>query len=241
MISLFIIYNFIIVLTLIINFLSIRYLFFLFFFISLTLSSQKLDNDSISNFIRIEGDTLIKGSIGLNEVLLLPRRPFKNSQQIRKYLILKRKTLKVYPYSVMASKRLNILNTRLLIIKTKRERRRYTKIVQKFLEDELTPKLSKLTKSEGQILIKLIYRQTGITTYNLVKNLRNGVKAFLYNTTARFFDLNLKTEFNPEIILEDYYIEDIIQRSVRDNLIEYNEPKNKYDLFKLKTLWDKQN
>ena len=93
----------------------------------------------------------------------------------------------------------------------------------------------------AQILIKLIYRQTGITTYNLVKNLRNGVKAFLYNTTARFFDLNLKTEFNPEIILEDYYIEDIIQRSVRDNLIEYNEPKNKYDLFKLKTLWDKQN
>ena len=114
-------------------------------------------------------------------------------------------------------------------------------MVQKFLEDELTPELSKLTKSEGQILIKLIYRQTGITTYNLVKNLRNGVKAFLYNTTARFFDLNLKTEFNPEIILEDYYIEDIIQRSVRDNLIEYNEPKNKYDLFKLKSLWDKQN
>ena len=114
-------------------------------------------------------------------------------------------------------------------------------MVQKFLEDELTPELSKLTKSEGQILIKLVYRQTGITTYNLVKNLRNGVKAFLYNTTARFFDLNLKTEFNPEIILDDYYIEDIIQRSVRDNLIEYNEPKNKYDLFKLKTLWDKQN
>ena len=43
------------------------------------------------------------------------------------------------------------------------------------------------------------------------------------------------------MILDDYYIEDIIQRSVRDNLIEYNEPKNKYDLFKLKTLWDKQN
>mgnify|MGYP006257590551 FL=1 len=147
----------------------------------------------------------------------------------------------MYPYSVMASRRLKSLNNRLLVIKTKRERRRYTRMVQKFLEDELTPELSKLTKSEGQILIKLIYRQTGITTYNLVKNLRNGVKAFLYNTTARFFDLNLKTEFNPEIILEDYYIEDIIQRSVRDNLIEYNEPKNKYDLFKLKTLWDKQN
>ena len=218
-----------------------QYLFFLFLFSTLISSSQQIDNDTATDYIRIEGDTIVKGSIGLNEVLLLPRRPFKNSEQIRKYLILKRKTIKVYPYSVMASKRLKSLNNRLLIIKTKRERRRYTRMVQKFLEDELTPQLSKLTKSEGQILIKLIYRQTGITTYNLVKNLRNGVKAFLYNTTARFFDLNLKTEFNPEIILEDYYIEDIIQRSVRDNLIEYNEPKNKYDLFKLKTLWDKQN
>ena len=217
-----------------------QYLFFLFLFSTLISSSQQIDHDTATDYIRIEGDTIVKGSIGLNEVLLLPRRPFKNSEQIRKYLILKRKTIKVYPYSVMASRRLKSLNNRLLIIKTKRERRRYTRMVQKFLEDELTPELSKLTKSEGQILIKLIYRQTGITTYNLVKNLRNGVKAFLYNTTARFFDLNLKTEFNPEIILEDYYIEDIIQRSVRDNLIEYNEPKNKYDLFKLKTLWDKQ-
>ena len=218
-----------------------QYLFFLFLFSTLISSSQQIDDDTATDYIRIEGDTIVKGSIGLNEVLLLPRRPFKNSEEIRKYLILKRKTIKVYPYSVMASKRLKSLNNRLLIIKTKRERRRYTRMVQKFLEDELTPELSKLTKSEGQILIKLIYRQTGITTYNLVKNLRNGVKAFLYNTTARFFDLNLKTEFNPEIILDDYYIEDIIQRSVRDNLIEYNEPKNKYDLFKLKTLWDKQN
>ena len=218
-----------------------QYLFFLFLFSTLISSSQQIDDDTDTDYIRIEGDTIVKGSIGLNEVLLLPRRPFKNSEEIRKYLILKRKTIKVYPYSVMASRRLKSLNNRLLVIKTKRERRRYTRMVQKFLEDELTPELSKLTKSEGQILIKLIYRQTGITTYNLVKNLRNGVKAFLYNTTARFFDLNLKTEFNPEIILEDYYIEDIIQRSVRDNLIEYNEPKNKYDLFKLKTLWDKQN
>ena len=218
-----------------------QYLFFLFLFSTLISSSQQIDNDTATDYIRIEGDTIVKGSIGLNEVLLLPRRPFKNSEEIRKYLILKRKTIKVYPYSVMASRRLKSLNNRLLVIKTKRERRRYTRMVQKFLEGELTPELSKLTKSEGQILIKLIYRQTGITTYNLVKNLRNGVKAFLYNTTARFFDLNLKTEFNPEIILEDYYIEDIIQRSVRDNLIEYNEPKNKYDLFKLKTLWDKQN
>ena len=201
--------------------------------------SQDQETALDKEYIRISGDTIVRGSIGLAEVLLLPKRPYKNSDEIRKYLILRRKTLKVYPYSVMASNRLNILNQRLDIIKTKRQRRKYTKMVQKFLEDELTPELSKLTKSEGQILIKLIHRQTGQTTFNLVKTLRNGLKAFIYNTTAKFFDLNLKNEFQPEISLEDYYIEDIIQRSTRDNLIEYNKPYKTYDLFKLKSIWNK--
>ena len=213
----------------------------LIFCVSNFIFSQNHDSNLDNEYIRIKGDTIVKGSIGLSEELLLPKRPFNNSQEIRKYLILKRKTLKVYPYAVMASKRLNSLNERLHIIKTKRERRRYTKMVQKFLEEELTPKLSKLTKSEGQILIKLIHRQTGVNTYDLVKRLRNGVKAFFLNATAKFFDLNLKKEFQPKIDLDDYYIEDIIQRSLRDNLIEYNKPEKNYDLFKLKSIWDKKN
>tara|TARA_A100001234_G_scaffold110994_1_gene97587 strand:+ start:3081 stop:3746 length:666 start_codon:yes stop_codon:yes gene_type:complete len=215
-------------------------LLFLVFFTIVNSYPQQIENDSISEYIRISGDTIVKGSIGLNEVLLLPKRPFYNSDQIKNYLILKRKTLKVYPYSVMASKRLNSLNERLGTIKTNRGKKRYTKMVQKFLEDELTPELSRLTQSEGRILIKLIHRQTGISTYDLVKQLRNGFRAFIYNTTARFFNLNLKTEFMPEINIDDYFIEDIIQRSIRDNLIEYNKPMKRYDLFELKKLWDNQ-
>ena len=199
--------------------------------------SQNTVNDSISDYIKISGDTIVRGSISLNEVLLLPKRPFKNSEEIRKYLILKRKTIKVYPYSVMASNRLNSLNERLLSIKTKRQRKRYTKMVQKFLENELTPELSKLTQSEGQILIKLIHRQTGISTYNLIKRLRNGIRAFIYNTTAKFFNMNLKVEFNPENDITDYYIEDILQRGIRDKVIEYNKPYISYDLFELKNIW----
>jgi len=214
-------------------------LLLLIFCISNFIFSQYQDSNLENEYIRISGDTIVKGSIDLGEVLLLPKRPYKNSNEIKKYLILRRKTLKVYPYSVMASNRLNTLNQRLDIIKTKRQRRKYTKMVQKFLEDELTPELSKLTKSEGQILIKLIHRQTGQTTFNLVKTLRNGLKAFIYNTTAKFFDLNLKNEFQPEISQEDYYIEDIIQRSTRDNLIEYNKPYKTYDLFELKSIWNK--
>ena len=215
-----------------------QFLFLLVFFTIVNTYTQQIENDSISEYIRISGDTIVKGTIGLNEVVLLPKRPFYNSDQIRKYLILKRKTLKVYPYSIMASDRLNSLNERLDLIKTKREKKRYTKMVQKFLEDELTPELSKFTQSEGRILIKLIHRQTGISTYDLVKQLRNGLRAFFYNTTAKFFKMKKKSEFMPENNIDDYYIEDIVQRSIRDNLIEYREPAKTHDLFNLKSLWD---
>ena len=212
-------------------------LYYIILLLPTIIYSQNTVNDSISVYIKISGDTIVRGSISLNEVLLLPKRPFKNSEEIRKYLILKRKTIKVYPYSVMASNRLNSLNERLLSIKTKRQRKRYTKMVQKFLENELTPELSKLTQSEGQILIKLIHRQTGISTYNLIKRLRNGIRAFIYNTTAKFFNMNLKVEFNPENDITDYYIEDILQRGIRDKVIEYNKPYISYDLFELKNIW----
>ena len=212
-------------------------LYYIILLLPAIIYSQNTVNDSISDYIKISGDTIVRGSISLNEVLLLPKRPFKNSEEIRKYLILKRKTIKVYPYSVMASNRLNSLNERLLSIKTKRQRKRYTKMVQKFLENELTPELSKLTQSEGQILIKLIHRQTGISTYNLIKRLRNGIRAFIYNTTAKFFNMNLKVEFNPENDITDYYIEDILQRGIRDKVIEYKKPYISYDLFELKNIW----
>ena len=217
---------------------KLYFFFFGLFFFHLVFSQEQTDDLINKEYIKITGDTIVKGPIELGEVILLPKRPYKNSDQIRKYLILKRKTLKVYPYAVMASDRLNSLNLELSEIKRKRKKKRYTKKVQKFLEKEFTEELSKLTQTEGQILIKLIHRQTGSTTYKLVKSLRNGIKAFLYNTTAKFFNMNLKEEFTPKSDLSDFYIEDIIQRSVRDNIIQYREPTFKYDLFELKNIWD---
>ena len=216
---------------------KLYFFFFGLFFFHLVFSQEQTDDLINKEYIKITGDTIVKGPIELSEVVLLPKRPFKNSDQIRKYLILKRKTVKVYPYAVMASDRLNSLNLELSEIKRKRKKKRYTKKVQKFLEKEFTEELSKLTQTEGQILIKLIHRQTGSTTYKLVKSLRNGIKAFLYNTTAKFFNMNLKQEFIPNSNLSDYYIEDIIQRSVRDNIIKYSEPNLKYDLYELKNIW----
>ena len=84
----------------------------------------------------------------------------------------------------------------------------------------------------------MIHRQTGETAYNLVKKLRNGLKALLYNVTAKVFNMNLKKEFLPYDLINDYYIEDIIQRGVRDKILEYRKPYKHYDLFKLKNRWE---
>ena len=129
------------------------------------------------------------------------------------------------------------LNERLSNIKRRRNRKDYTKKVQKFIVNEFYDELSKFTQTEGQILIKLIHRQTGSTTYSLIKELRNGWSAFWYNNTARIFNMSLKKEFNPLEIKEDYLIEDIIQRAIRDKKIKHQKPYYIYDLFELNNKW----
>ena len=217
----------------------LRFLFIIFF-ISYSVSyCQVIQSDSLVDYIKIKGDSIVRSSIDLDQVVLLPKMKHRSSDEIRKYLILKRKTLKVYSYAVLASERLTKLNERLSNIKRRRNRKDYTKKVQKFIVNEFYDELSKFTQTEGQILIKLIHRQTGSTTYRLIKELRNGWSAFWYNNTARIFNMSLKKEFNPLEIKEDYLIEDIIQRAIRDKKIEYQKPYYIYDLFELNNKWEK--
>ena len=93
------------------------------------------------------------------------------------------------------------------------KKKRYAKIIEKYLEGEFSEELKKLTRKEGQILVKLIYRETGITPHALVKTYRNGLRATVYQFTAKLFDIDLKTEFNPSEVQEDMWIEDILFRS----------------------------
>src|SRR5699024_202810 len=129
------------------------------------------------------------------------------------YLILRRKTLKVWPYAVTAADRLMTLRERLEKLNTKRAKKEYTKIAQNYLEDEFKGELKKLTKTEGQILVKLIYRQTGETTFDIAKDLRSGWNAFWYNTTASLFTISLKETYDPYSVKEDFFIEHILQRA----------------------------
>ena len=180
-----------------------------FFSISINLISSQEDNQI---FYKVEGDSVYSSHINLEEVTVYKPIKLETHEDLVMYYTLKRKTLKVYPYAKMASERLTKLNSRLLKIKSNRKKKKYTKLLEKFIQDELTEELKKLTKTEGQILVKLIHRETGITAYDLVKELRNGFRAFSYNTIAKFFDISLKKEFNPENNKEDLFIEDVLTK-----------------------------
>ena len=184
--------------------------FFLIFFLQfVTVFSQ----DENSTYFKIEGDSVFKKEIDLKEVVVYKPVIFADNQERLDYFVLKRKVLKVYPYAKMASERLAKLNHRLDKIKSKRKKKKYTKMLEKFLQEELTAELKKLTRTEGQILVKLIYRETGLTAFSLVKELRNGFRAFTYNTIAKVFKISLKEEYDPFKVREDLFIEDILRNS----------------------------
>lgn len=179
------------------------------FFVS-AVSLLHSQNEEI--YYKFEGDSITKKEFELSEVTVYNELSFNNSDERIKYLILRRKTLKVYPYATLAAERLTKLNDRLNNLKKRSKRKRYTRIIERYIQKEFTDELKKLTRTEGQILVKLIHRETGKTTYELLKELRNGFRAFSYNLIAKAFDISLKKEYDPKISREDYFIEDILRK-----------------------------
>lgn len=216
---------------------------FALFFVPLVVCGQLEDQplDSVQEkLIIVEGDSVYRSSIELEEVFLFGPLKFDSYKEKLSYYILRRKTLKVYPYAKLASERLLSLNDRLSKIKSPRKRKAYTKVVQRYIEEEFSEELKKLTRTEGQILVKLIYRQTGITAFELVKELRSGWRAFWYQTTAKMFDISIKEEFHPESVHEDYLIEDILQRAFAAEQLERQESVLDYDYVSLTNKWKEE-
>ncbi|GAA4271416.1 DUF4294 domain-containing protein [Aquimarina gracilis] len=202
-----------------------------------SIDSSKIDTTGYVQYYIVEGDTIPHEAIDLDEVIILGRLNFKDKLARRKYLILRRKTRKVYPYAKLASERLSTLNERLEGITSKRGKKKYIKILQKYMEEEFTTELKKLTRTEGQILVKLVHRQTGKTMFNLVKEYRSGWRAFWYNNTAKIFNISLKKEYDPINVEEDYWIEDILQRSFQSNILEEQRTALDFSFYDLRNKW----
>ena len=214
-----------------------------FFFLLFTISFFSLAQiEAPNNFegdllYKFETDSIPQAGIRLKEVVLFQPLSFKSMDELRQYVILRNRTLRVYPYAKLASDRLDTLSMRLENIKSNRKKKTYIKRIEKFIYDEFEAELKKLSRSQGRILIKLVHRQTGETTHSLIKELRNGWRAFVYQTTASLFKLSLKDTYNPETNYEDFLIEDILQRAYGDGLIDLDPTALAYELDSLYTIW----
>ena len=209
--------------------------FFLFFlFLFSTAHAQQTEEGTL---LLIEGDSIPQYGITLKEVVVFQPLRFKTREELKRYILLRRRVFRVYPYAKLAADRLTVLNDRLNEIESKRGRKKYLKRLEKFIYEEFEEELKKLSKSQGRILIKLVHRQTGSTTFDLVKELRTGWKAFVYQTTASLFSLSLKDQYNPEEVLEDYLIEDILQRAFTDQYLIEQPAAIDYDLNELYSIW----
>lgn len=215
----------------------IYYIFFLLPFLGWSQKTPVSKDSTTIEYIIVKGDTIHQNTISLDEVILLHKLKFKNRDEYRRYYILKRKILKVYPYAKLAAERLETLNVRMEKLKTKREKRQYAKIIQRYIEDEFSEELKKLTRTEGQLLVKLIHRQTGTTAFQLIKQLRSGWRAFWFQNTARLFDISLKVEFDPMNVKEDYLIEDILERAFQAGRLERQKPAVEFDFYDLTDKW----
>ncbi|MCW3788564.1 DUF4294 domain-containing protein [Plebeiibacterium sediminum] len=154
----------------------------------------------------IEGDTLPHVYIG--EVTISPPWKFKSKRQHKRYSRLVINVKKTLPYARLAKYRLTVIANTLDTLPNERAKKLYLKKAEKELFEEFEKPLRKLTFSQGRMLIKLIDRETGDTSYDLIKDLKGGFSAFMWQSVARIFGSNLKSEFDSEG--DDAMIEHIV-------------------------------
>jgi hypothetical protein len=210
----------------------------LLIFITSNLWAQTPKKDTVEVIYYIlDKDSIMRTRIDLDEVYIDQKKINTKEEERRKFLLLKYRVLKVYPYAKSGADNLTMLNANMAKLKTNKEKKKYFKIVENYLENEFEGQLKKLTRSEGQILIKLIHRQTGSTAFDLIKDLKSGWKAFWSHNTAKLFDINLKATYDPYNTLEDFYIETILIKAFKEKRLLNQAPKIQMDYKTLARIW----
>ena len=157
-------------------------------------------------YARIEGnDTLFIVDLPELDIDLMSR--YFEITETRQGRRLVNNVRKVFPYAKLANDKLQAYDTLLSTTNSASERRRMMRQAESEISDQYTEELKHLTFTQGAILIRLIDRETGNTSYKLVQELRGKVRAFFYQGFARLWGYNLKTEFDPKNDPEDEKID----------------------------------
>lgn len=154
----------------------------------------------------VDGDTI--PYIYLPTINIYTTRIFKSKREQIRYTKLRRDVTKVWPYAKLAGEMFNKLDKELKMTKDKKVQQALVDKTEKEIKEKFEEELKKLTITQGKILIKLIDRQTGNTSYQVVQDLKGKFSAFFWQSLARLFGSNLKAHYDP--LGEDAEIEKIV-------------------------------
>lgn len=157
--------------------------------------------------IVIDNDTLPHKN--LPQVDIYSKSQRKIIREDQQYWRLVGKVKKVYPYAKEAARLYQKYQEEVPPTARRRDRHVYVKKAEDELMELYGPKMKQMTISEGRILIKLIDRETRITSYDLIDQIKGGVPAIFWQGVARIFGNNLKSQYDP--YGEDRQIEQIIR------------------------------
>ncbi len=215
-----------------------RYFFIAFLFTTI-LNAQVVDKKTLSTAQDLEeGDSILSDPILLEEVLISNVKL--DTESFKQFTLLQRRVYKVWPYARLGAIKLVELNRNMDKLKTNKEKKKYYKIVEDYLDTEFKGQLKKLSRQQGQILVKLIYRQTGVTTFDLIKDYKSGWKAFWSNNTAKLFDISLKEKYEPYEVNQDFLIETILVRAFNNGKLAKQQAANPVDYEKLADSWEQK-
>lgn len=188
-----------------------KWRFIIYFLVTPVLAFAQLQEKKISkeeNAVSDPSDSTIH--YFLKPIDILPDKKDMKPRQLRELTLLEFKVKKVYPIAKVAAIKLAEYNRVYSSFKTERERKRYVKGVEKELFSEFEDEIRKMKVSEGRILIKLLDRETGNSSFEIIKEFKGGFSAFFWQSIAKLFGHDLKAQYDP--VKEDQLIEYIIQQ-----------------------------
>lgn len=145
--------------------------------------------------------------IVLNEVSVFPPLKFKNKKQEEFYWRTVRDVKKTLPYAKLICETLLETYEYIETFPTKKERDAYLQRMEGAIFKQYKPVLKTFTKSQAQVLIKLIKRETNQSGYNIIKAFLGSFRAGFWQTFGRFFGVNLKGDYRPDRDEKDAIIE----------------------------------
>lgn len=179
------------------------------------LCGQPAPDRKIRFGILLDGDTV--PYYRLREIHIFESASLLSEQEIKRNQRLIRNVKKMLPYAKIGKQRLDKLEHQIAGL-PKHQRKAAIKAAEQTLMDDYSDELKSCTISQGRVLLKLIDRETGRTSYILVDELRGRLRAGIYQTLARLFGYNLKDSYDPKNNKEDNLIERIVLSVERGKL-----------------------